>query len=86
MVNKCKEEASKVPHYARHCMVLKRETWQSKSETFGKYRKVVLEKNGEDQLDRSCKKKKYYIERRRREIRTIKVRQATYIGHSLCMN
>jgi hypothetical protein len=28
----------------------------SKSETPGKFRNVVLEKDGEDQLDRSCEK------------------------------
>jgi hypothetical protein len=52
----CKEAISEVPHYENHFMVPKWEPWQSKSETFVKFRNVVLEKNGEDQFDRSCKK------------------------------
>jgi hypothetical protein len=36
------------------------ETWtlrEKKSETAGKFPNVVLEKDGEDQLDRSCEKR-----------------------------
>ena len=32
------------------------ETWDSRSETPGKFLDVVLEKDGKDQLDRSCEK------------------------------
>jgi hypothetical protein len=54
---KFEEETSKVPHL-QHSFVLcwNLDTWESRSEITGKFWNVVLEKDGEDKLDRSCEK------------------------------
>jgi hypothetical protein len=54
---KFKEETSKVLHL-EHCFVWcwNVDTSESRSEVSGEFWNVVLEKNGEDQLDRSCEK------------------------------
>jgi len=56
-VLKFKEENSKVPqleHSVVRCWNLAPS--ESRSEVPGKFRNVVLEKDGEDHLDRSCEK------------------------------
>jgi hypothetical protein len=49
---------------------------------------VVLEKNGEDQLDRSCKNEEvlHRVKEDRNILHTIKRRKANWIGHILCRN
>jgi hypothetical protein len=54
---KCKKETSEVLHL-EHSFIWcwNMDSSQSRSEVSGKFWNVVLEKNGEYQLDRSCKK------------------------------
>ena len=46
----------------------------------------MLEKNGEDQLDRSCEKWSIRVNEERNTIHTIKIRKANWIGHIWCWN
>jgi hypothetical protein len=43
---------------AQHCMVLKMDISEKRSEIPGKFQNVVLEKDGKDQLDRSREKRR----------------------------
>ena len=55
----------------------------------GKFWNVVLEKDGEDQLDRLCEKKNrkcYIVKKEMRIVHTIKRGKATWIGHILHRN
>jgi hypothetical protein len=47
---------------------------------------VVLEKTGEDQLDRSCEKVLPIVEEERNILHTIKRKKANWIGHILRRN
>jgi hypothetical protein len=54
---KFEEETSKVLHLEhRFVWCWNVDIWESGSEVSGKFWDLVLEKNGEDQLDRSCEK------------------------------
>jgi hypothetical protein len=56
-INKKKEETSKLLHLEQNLVWCWRlETSESRSEIPGKFLNVVLEKDGKDQLDRSCEK------------------------------
>jgi hypothetical protein len=55
--NKKKEQTNKLPHLERGLVwCWKLETSESRSELPRKLLNVVLEKDGKDQLDRSCEK------------------------------
>ena len=56
---------------------------ESRSEIPGKFWSVVLEKDGEDQSDRSCEK---WRSRVKGERSTISGRKANLTGHMLCRN
>ena len=57
------------------------------SETAEKFWNVVLEKDGEDQLDRSCEKwKSIRVEEQRNILHEISKRKANWIGHILRRN
>jgi hypothetical protein len=61
---------------------------ESRSEITGKFLSMVLKKNGEDQLDRSCGKRRN-LNRAKEEgiiLHTIKGRKANWIGHILRRN
>jgi hypothetical protein len=60
----------------------------SRSETPGKFRNEVLEKDGEDQLDRSCEKQKVLlrVSEQRNILHEIRKRKASWIGHFLSRN
>jgi hypothetical protein len=64
------------------------DTLESGSEISGKFLNVVLEKNGEDQLDRTCEKWRSITQSEGGEEyrNTIKGRKANWIGHILCRN
>ena len=57
----------------------------NRAETPGKFWNVVLEKDGEDQLDRSCEKWRS-VNEQRNILHEIRKRQATWIGHILHRN
>jgi hypothetical protein len=63
-------------------------TSENRSERPGKVLSVVLEKNGEDQLDRSCENCEvlHRVKEERNVLRTIKRRTANRIGHFLRRN
>jgi len=45
---------------------------------------VVLENDGEDQLERQCEKERYYVNSRKKEqLPTIEGRKTTWTGHIL---
>ena len=59
----------------------------SRSEIPGKFWNVVLEKDGEDQLDRSCEKwKSIRVEEQRNILHEISKRKANWMGHILRRN
>ena len=59
----------------------------SRSETHGKFWNVVMEKDGKDQLDRSCEKwRSVRINERRNILHEIRKRKANWIGHILRRN
>jgi len=60
----------------------------SRSETPGKFWNVVLEKDGLDQLDRSCEKwtRIICVKEQRNILREISKRKANWIGHILRRN
>ena len=60
----------------------------SRLEPPGKFWNVVLEKDGEDQLDRSCEKWSYYLRvtDQRNILHEISKRNANWIGHILRRN
>jgi hypothetical protein len=64
------------------------DTSESRSDIPGKFWNVVLKKNGEDQLDRSCEKWRvlHSVKEERNILHTIKRRKANWIGHILCRN
>jgi hypothetical protein len=63
-------------------------TSESRSEIPGKFWKVMVEKNGDDQLDRSCEKWRSITQSQGGEefLHTIKIRKANWIGHILRRN
>ena len=59
----------------------------SRSETPGKFWNVVPEKDGKDQLDRSCEKwRSIKVKEQRNILREISKRKANWIGHILRWN
>jgi len=60
----------------------------SRSEIPGKFRNVVLEKDGEDQLDRSCENEEVLlrVNEQRNILHEIRKRKANWIGHILRRN
>ena len=59
----------------------------SRSETPSKFWNVVLEKDGEDQLDRSCEKwRSITVKEQRNILHEISKRKANWIGHILRRN
>jgi hypothetical protein len=64
------------------------DTSESRSEVSGEFGNVVLEKNGEDQLDRSCEKCEvlHRVKEERNILHTIKRRKTNWIGHILRRN
>ena len=60
----------------------------SRSEIPGKFRNVVLEKDGEDQLDRSCENEEVLVRvnEQRNILHEIRKRKANWIGHILRRN
>jgi hypothetical protein len=82
------EEASEVLHL--ECSFIWCWNWDasgSRSETLGKFWNVVLEKDGEDQLDRSCEKwRSARVNEQGIILHLISKRKANWIGHILRRN
>ena len=79
-----KEETSKVVHLEYSfvwCWNV--DTSESRSEIPGRFWNVVLEKDGENQLDRSCEKWRSITQSQVNILRTIKRRKANWIGYIL---
>jgi len=69
------------------CVVLKIAGFESRSEIDGRFWNVVLEKDGENQLGRSCEKWRSFIERQRgEEYPTCDSKKANWIGNILSRN
>jgi hypothetical protein len=64
------------------------DTSECRSEIPGKFRNVVLVKDGEEELDRSCEKKEalHRVKEERNTLQIIKRRKANWIGHILLRN
>jgi len=58
-----------------------------RSETSKKFQNVVREKDGEDQLDRSCEKRRSIrVKEQRNILHEMSTRKANWVGHILCRN
>jgi hypothetical protein len=62
------------------------ETLESRSEIAGKFLNVLLEEDGEDQLDSFCGMWRSIVKQERNIVQTIKRRNSSWIGHILRRN
>ena len=63
--------------------MLKRDTLERRPEISGKFSNVVLEKDGEDLLDRSCEKLSITYSQKEMNILHKQKRNANWVGHNL---
>jgi len=82
------EEASELLHLEHSCIwCWDLDDWCSRSETPGKFWNVVLEKDGKDQLDRSCEKwRSVRVKEQRNISHEISKRKVNCTGHILRRN